>query len=408
MTKVLNPSDRMTQQKEVVNDPDPREVPELVNRYISQLVNGCGDQKCTETLCRTGMLNTSFGKPVRKYNTRSARTIAISMCASPKPRSHLCKYIAAGSTKAKATIQETRDPVDPSALDQQLSETKSFQSLHNQVTLCAHDIDLKAHHDAVTKLLKADAHELSLSANGFVSNRKLVDEMIPGMEWLLAKLPLQRPASFKMVDELISKGYAYPPKNASAPVDESFNNWLTILDTIHHKPYLRLLGRIMEVLVKRQKVEGAVRTSRSAFGSELFASPPQSRCVTLFLNRLLAPRDTTAVRFCSLILWLKRIFAEHWDGRPFVNMGTVCMGALSMLMQIAATPLSSSVRNSVSLYSLPIIWVRLTTTELVQSYCEYLSGRVEGDSLHVFTFTPLFSLQQLTLCFRALNHITMR
>ncbi|KAK4506597.1 hypothetical protein PRZ48_000329 [Zasmidium cellare] len=232
-----------------------REVPQLITRYINQLIYGCGNVDCKEVLCRTGIRNTSNGKPVRVHTPRSARTVAISMCAGPNPRSHLCPHVEEGSWNKTGLVQSAERPGDPSALDQQLSDTRSFKLLQNPATFCIHDKELQAQHDKVSRLLEAAQRHPSIQTKGFLSNAELVDGLVPCAEWLLAKLPLHRPVQFMPVNDLISKGFAYPTKNGTIPAGDDFNERLTILDTIHHKPYLRLLGRIVQVVAARQAVE---------------------------------------------------------------------------------------------------------------------------------------------------------
>lgn len=397
-------------------DPDPREVPELVTRYVHQLVNGCGNNDCKEVSCRTGTRNTSNGRPVRTYTPRSARTIAIAMCARPHPRTHLCRYTTVESAYAAGNLLETQGPIDPSALDQLLSETRSFKLLQDLGTLCFHDAELKDHHEKVSRAIEAASPDPSRTEQddydqkeGLLPNNELVDDLIPAAEWLLAKLPHHRPASYSMVNDLISKGYAYPTKNVSIPADENFNNWLKILDTMHHKPYLRLLGRIVQAVAVRQALDLASESTHrsSLFPGHVSWRPPTTGSDKYFVQRLVGESSSNVF---ALVVWLKRLAAEHWDGRPEVKIGSVCMAAWAMVHGLANNPerkVSVSEDDS-SFYHMPMIWIRLSATELVQSYRVSSPPGPLSKSYHIFEFRTLFSMKQLTLYFRLLNHLKMR
>lgn len=371
-----------------LESPDPREVPALVRRYIRQLINGCDNtDDCKEVLCRTGLRNTSNGKPVRDYTPRSARTIAIAMCAGPRPWSHLCQY-----TTAETASAVDQSPSDPSSLDQQLSETRAFKILQEPGTLCFQDLELKYHHDQVSRLIETAGKE-------DLSNEQLMDGLTPSAEWLLAKLPHQRTASYIMVNDLISKGYAYPTKDGSMPADDNFNNWLKILDTLHHKPYLRLLGRIVQVIAVRQASSLALEGIHHA----RLKPPPSWRDKPFFKQLFLGPPQIYA-----LLVWLKRLAAEHWDGRPEVKVGSICVAAWSMLNGLANVPDEKSMEEMLSFYQMPMIWIRLSAAELVQSYRASIPPGPQSQTYHLLDFRTLFSMKQLTLYFRMLNHLKMR
>lgn len=383
--------------------PDPREVPNLVTRYISQLENGCGNDTCTQVLCRTGMLNTSHGKPIRKYTIRSARTIAISLCATPTPRAHLCRYMSADSEPPKP--RDFESPGDPSALDQILSDTQSFKLLQGQDALCFHDHELQAHHAQVSKLLEVAGKD----GEGCLSDTELVQGLLPSTEWLLDKVPLRRKASFRMVNELISKGFAYPTKNKSIPVDESYNNWLAILDTLHHKPYLRLLGRIVKALALRQALNFSKQNQDRTPRKSLLAS--SGALILLrrhFTARKQSSEDELHCRFLALVLWIKRLTAEHWDGQPLVRLGSICLGAWSMLTFWGYPPLPRDPCLPQTMYFMPMVWMRLSANELAKSYCETSTYGLGTDFVHILSFNSLFDMERLTHCFRSMNHFKMR
>ncbi|RKU48711.1 hypothetical protein DL546_009627 [Coniochaeta pulveracea] len=62
----------------------------LVQKYIVQLRDGCGCSYCTTSTCFTSRRRLAGKAPIRRYNTTSARTLAIYLASQDNPERGLC------------------------------------------------------------------------------------------------------------------------------------------------------------------------------------------------------------------------------------------------------------------------------------------------------------------------------
>ncbi|KAL2069470.1 hypothetical protein VTL71DRAFT_14149 [Oculimacula yallundae] len=68
----------------------------LVERYVLQIRYGCQSTTCTTTTCFSCRKRVANGAPVRRYNSASARTLAIYMASQDNPEMGLCHHHSAG------------------------------------------------------------------------------------------------------------------------------------------------------------------------------------------------------------------------------------------------------------------------------------------------------------------------
>ncbi|KAK3956808.1 hypothetical protein QBC32DRAFT_320587, partial [Pseudoneurospora amorphoporcata] len=62
----------------------------LVQKYIFQLREGCGNENCTTSSCFSCRRRLAGRAPIRRYNTTSARTLAIYLASQDNPENGLC------------------------------------------------------------------------------------------------------------------------------------------------------------------------------------------------------------------------------------------------------------------------------------------------------------------------------
>lgn len=62
----------------------------LVQKYIYQLREGCGNENCTTSTCFSCRRRLAGRAPIRRYNTTSARTLAIYLASQDNPENGLC------------------------------------------------------------------------------------------------------------------------------------------------------------------------------------------------------------------------------------------------------------------------------------------------------------------------------
>ncbi|KAK6702777.1 hypothetical protein SNK04_012677 [Fusarium graminearum] len=85
----------------------------LVERYIHQLRSGCDNANCATPTCFTCRRRLAGKAPVRRYNTTSARTLAIYLASQDDPEKDLCPFFRRtpeASAALNNLIFSTRSP----------------------------------------------------------------------------------------------------------------------------------------------------------------------------------------------------------------------------------------------------------------------------------------------------------
>ncbi|KAG7286077.1 hypothetical protein NEMBOFW57_008380 [Staphylotrichum longicolle] len=75
---------------------------QLVQKYIVQLREGCGAEHCTTSTCFTCRKRIVGRAPIRRYNTTSARTLAVYLASQDNPESGLCPNLRLPKTPPAA------------------------------------------------------------------------------------------------------------------------------------------------------------------------------------------------------------------------------------------------------------------------------------------------------------------
>ncbi|KAI1054956.1 hypothetical protein LB506_006842 [Fusarium annulatum] len=89
----------------------------LVERYILQLRSGCENVNCATPTCFTCRRRLAGRAPIRRYNTTSARTLAIYLASQDDPEKGLCPF-----------LRKSREP--PAAFGNLIFSTRSSSSSH--------------------------------------------------------------------------------------------------------------------------------------------------------------------------------------------------------------------------------------------------------------------------------------
>ncbi|KAM0447902.1 hypothetical protein ACHAO4_008646 [Trichoderma viride] len=69
----------------------------LVDKYIFQLRCGCGSPNCSTATCFTCRKRLAGKAPIRRYNSTSARTLAVYLASQDSPEAGLCPYLGSSS-----------------------------------------------------------------------------------------------------------------------------------------------------------------------------------------------------------------------------------------------------------------------------------------------------------------------
>ncbi|KAJ4138942.1 hypothetical protein NW765_002838 [Fusarium oxysporum] len=89
----------------------------LVERYILQLRSGCENVNCATPTCFTCRRRLAGRAPIRRYNTTSARTLAIYLASQDDPEKGLCPF-----------LRKSREP--PAAFGNLIFSTRSSSPSH--------------------------------------------------------------------------------------------------------------------------------------------------------------------------------------------------------------------------------------------------------------------------------------
>ncbi|KAL9944056.1 hypothetical protein ACHAQF_005178 [Verticillium nonalfalfae] len=74
----------------------------LVERYVAQLRYGCDSESCVTATCFTCRRRIAGKAPLRRYNTTSARTLAVCLASQDNPENGLCPYLKPSKEPAGA------------------------------------------------------------------------------------------------------------------------------------------------------------------------------------------------------------------------------------------------------------------------------------------------------------------
>lgn len=324
------------------------------------------------------------------------------MCAGPNPRAHLCPYFDASTSPESPQSPGDGDARDPSNLMQLLCDTKSIVGLSSDVGDFREDHDSVRIHQKIFEMLRVAGRIPSLSTSGFLSNQQLAEGIFECFQWLLNKAPLNRAAPWKMINrEVISKGYAYPPRHENLPVDETYNTWLAILDVLDHEPNLRLLERMMKIVSARRGLENFLQAAAANSGSETKFKRPQESVEYLLATKLSSGGTSTPTFLLATVVWLKKFLSKYWDSQPIIRESSPSFAALQILAHLHDKH-SPDVQDEA--FKMPLITSRVGMLELSSSFLSEDRGR----ALHILAFNYLFSSAELSLVFRMVNHLKMR
>ncbi|KAM0331428.1 hypothetical protein ACHAQA_003101 [Verticillium albo-atrum] len=107
----------------------------LVERYVAQLRYGCESDACVTATCFTCRRRIAGKAPLRRYNTTSARTLAVCLASQDNPENGLCPYLKPSKEAAGAlnslifSPRHSSQPFsDPFAPKQSTATRKSSES----------------------------------------------------------------------------------------------------------------------------------------------------------------------------------------------------------------------------------------------------------------------------------------
>lgn len=268
------------------------------------------------------------------------------------------------------------------------------------VTLEPQDIEFRELQDMQRRLhtlLRSSAHQ---PGQDLVPNIGVADTLCHCLQWLLDKAPLTRLAPWYWVDaEVISKGNAYPQANSKNPADPSYNTWLAILDVLDRASYSRLLESVCKVVVRRCWLERklvAANPKRSRSSSDNLCAMIASRLV---------PDRASKERAIALSIWLKKLFAQNWDAKPYMQHYSICSGILSIL-QALYNRLTDLSFDRVQTFVMRFLTAHVSVTDFSRAWAARVEYDDDGD--HLIQFRFLFMTEELFLIFRTINHLSMR
>ncbi|KAK7218165.1 hypothetical protein V2G26_006168 [Clonostachys chloroleuca] len=104
----------------------------LVNRFIFQLRHGCGSPHCSNSTCFTCRKRLAGKAPIRRYNSSSARILAVHLASQENPEDGLCPYLQhskeASETMLKGLIFQPANRPGRLALEVRRPEIQSHST----------------------------------------------------------------------------------------------------------------------------------------------------------------------------------------------------------------------------------------------------------------------------------------
>lgn len=382
-----------------------------MHSLVNQLVHGCKQPDCQNSYCATGLRN-STDIPVRDYTPRSARILALETLGRSNPEAHLCQHVKSGG---KISTHDTEaGPRDPSSLAQRLADTSSIKALAAGGTL----FDGEPNHpelqqvEAITAKLQTQC-EPPLDASGssnprFAPSKDVADTVASAFRLFYNVLPKQsEPAIWQSLAHCINNGQVLPAQTLEPnPTNAGF---IELLQIYHFEPYTRMYAHVCKVIALRTQVEDVTAKFRRS-GNDKYENQD---ILTLLIERVadIARWQTASITDTwvpwPFSLWFKKIFLQHWGGKPTVTRGTIACGALELLeMQQRIWDRSHPEKTS-DVHLLPHLYNRTDATEMLRSWIKH-DPPMTTTSRHLLSFPFLYSDDQVLMNFRTLNHLRMR
>ena len=392
-------------------------------RYVEQLLHGCGGSSCREATCATGRRNTSR-KPVRDYTPRSARAIALTLASARNPGLRLCREIRSKPTPdIKTVVDGARDP---SAFIQQLSDTSSIQRVcHTNGGLSGHDHTVRPNGstaldasfydrirhwhsvmDDYSHAFEDSASRLSWSSI-LDENVAVASKLCECLRWLASTLPDASTNEWALVNADVHRGLTYPDNFYK---DDVFwkGRKINLLDSLDHGPSCRILCCLIEVIAERSVIEyqAAIECEdedapKRGVGGKLRV---HHQALYVLVSRQIAGSDFQSAG-APILIWLKKLFLRHWDGKCILTRGSIATSALQILNSTAAQVCNDGRCDELWSY-FPAIPGRLDAAEVARSYLEAEKDGKSG--IHILHFISVFMPHQLAVYFRTINHLKMR
>ncbi|KAK5162879.1 uncharacterized protein LTR77_011136 [Saxophila tyrrhenica] len=344
-------------------------VQQLISRYVGQLLKGCGDRTCDETLCASGRRNTSH-RPTRGYTARSARTVALTLVSGPKPRSRLCsryqpKHDDDGSVKPEP-------PRDPSSFTQQLSDTAAVRS-----TLGSRDGSAEGTSDQLAA--RQPFFDDDSLSHLWTWRKKLSEfERLKSLghveDCLVGDLDLS---------QILRNGMRF-----FAIYEPDKNRGQRIGDRFYFGPAQQLLDRTLLILGT------CIRSSAAT---------------TDFLRELMAPMDTMTKSV--FVLWLKETFMRTWNGELLWSKDSVAYVALLLLTVMHDAQMHNhDMKAADKLHKMPSLVAQLDPIKVAQTIsalCDPRMEKVSNDMAVLPKFENPFTAADKALWLRTYHHMRM-
>ena len=359
---------------------------------------------------------------MRDYTPRSARAIAITLASMTYPRGRLCPSY---HPQQRHSPQDIADgPQDPSAFIQRLSDTPSIRrACQHSSQLVESDNairqdDTSPYTQAFYERLRYWNKVLDEYSHGFTNldpitplslilgeNAATANKLCECIEWQANTLPDASHYDWTVVNLFVQRGYSYPDCSLYKDCDQRSKS-IHLLDSLDHGPSFRLLSHLVEVVAENadsafDAYHDTVRRSGVQWNGYKDRSLPSLISIRLADTSFHSSRP-------PVLIWLKKIFLRHWDGKVMLTKGSIAAAAIRILDTTAFLLLGYDMedeeRNGLWTY-FPAISARIDAADIARSYMEVSEQDYE---FHLLTLPSIFTPKELAIYFRTVNHLKMR
>ncbi|KAJ4293713.1 hypothetical protein N0V88_005221 [Collariella sp. IMI 366227] len=186
----------------------------LVQKYIVQLREGCGSDQCTNPTCFTFRKRIVGRAPIRRYNTTSARTLAIYLATQDNPEIGLCPTLRPPKAPPAALNSLVFVPTaKPRLRDERLPTSPKGQPMHSRP-------------GSPKGVVRTGVHTPERNGRTMHGERTGEDKMTSRKEESQNQKQPQR-AGFTVIEEPISKDHRSFAANVFGTVAFKMLEWLT-------------------------------------------------------------------------------------------------------------------------------------------------------------------------------------
>ncbi|QIX02333.1 hypothetical protein AMS68_007850 [Peltaster fructicola] len=380
----------------------------LASHLVGQLVHGCDNPACRNSLCFTGRCSVSTA-PVRKHTTRSARIIVLAHLFKTGVSTRVCHFYTPG-----APIIEDSQPRDLSSFEQRLVDVDIIQQMmvvrDDKKYPSAGSVAQKVARAKLNRVLqlcgkvKAPPYRSDGSRNpDFLLNTAATHHILTILRYFIRYMaelcpPIELAGNDQAMDDCT---ISLDPKDV--PFYRTRETHLKNVAITEHLPRshgLILLKHLCDALLYRFRLDNlATKVGVEHLSVAELASQHLRR---VYSQGLTAEEDVNwrSKFFCQL---MRLLLCTEWDGKPVIKRDSLTFVALGLLN--GWNPANDDLIDDIYYFD-DVLGRPRDYAALAESYLRHEEERSD-DTVHVLDYGFLFGDVEFEKMFKIINYRRM-